>query len=134
MTSTATAGLARLRELADRADLADLLSRQGLWLDEQRFDDAASIFTEDAVVHTQGGRSQGLKALTAQARRVHADFAATQSVTSGVLHAAALVLGPGACPLEMLEIRIGRTELTLKHPGRRGAQRPGCGLRPHMTL
>jgi hypothetical protein len=49
-------------------------------------------------------------------------------------HAAALVLGPGACPLEMLEIRIGRTELTLKHPGRRGAQRPGCGLRPHMSL
>jgi hypothetical protein len=85
MTTTATAGLARLQELADRADLADLLSRQGLWLDDQRFDDAANIFTEDAVVHTQGGQSQGLKALTAQARRVHADFAATQSVTSGVL-------------------------------------------------
>jgi hypothetical protein len=77
--------VARLQELADRADLADLLSRQGLWLDEQRFDDADTIFTEDATVHTQSGQAQGLDALTAQARRVHANFAATQHVTSGAL-------------------------------------------------
>jgi hypothetical protein len=86
MTTTAAEGLARrLQELADRADLADLLARQGQWLDEQRFDDAGSIFTEDATIRTQSGQSQGLQALTAQARRVHASFAATQHVTSGVL-------------------------------------------------
>jgi hypothetical protein len=86
MTTTAAEDLVRrLQELADRADLADLLARQGLWLDEQRFDDAATIFTEDATVHTQSGQSQGLQALTAQAHRVHADFAAVQHVTSGVL-------------------------------------------------
>jgi hypothetical protein len=78
-------GIARLQELADRADLADLLARHGLWLDEQRFGDADTIFTEEATVHTQSGRAQGLEALTAQARRVHADFAAIQHLTSGVL-------------------------------------------------
>jgi hypothetical protein len=85
MTTTAAEGLARLQELADRADLADLLARQGLWLDEQRFDDAGTIFTEDATVHTQSGQSRRLQALTAQARRIHANFAATQHATSGVL-------------------------------------------------
>jgi hypothetical protein len=69
---TPAEGFGRLQELADRADLATLLARQGLWLDEQRFDaaDAATLFTEDAIVHTQGGQSQGLQAITAQARRV----------------------------------------------------------------
>ncbi|MDX6313689.1 MAG: hypothetical protein QOF44_3153 [Streptomyces sp.] len=86
MTATTPAeGLGRLQELADRADLATLLARQGLWLDEQRFDAAATIFTEDATVHTQGGQSRGLPAITAQARRIHADFAAIQHITSGVL-------------------------------------------------
>jgi 3-phenylpropionate/cinnamic acid dioxygenase small subunit len=82
---TTTAGLTRLQELSDRADLADLLARHGLWLDEQRYDDAADIFTTDASVHTQGGLSQGIEALTALARRAHAPFAATQHVTSNVL-------------------------------------------------
>jgi hypothetical protein len=85
MTATAAEGVVRLHELADRAELADLLARQGLWLDEQRFEHAATIFTEDASAHTQGGQSRGLEALTAQARRSHADFAATQHVTSNVL-------------------------------------------------
>ncbi|MFE2431060.1 nuclear transport factor 2 family protein [Streptomyces sp. NPDC059373] len=84
-TPTPAEGLGPLQELADRADLATLLARQGLWLDEQRFDDAGTVFTEDATVHTQGGRSQGLQAITAQARRIHADFAAIQHTTSGVL-------------------------------------------------
>jgi hypothetical protein len=81
MTATGT----RFQELADRADLADLLARQGRWLDEQRFDETDTIFTEDASVHTQGGQARGLKAITTQARGVHSRFAATQHATSGVL-------------------------------------------------
>jgi hypothetical protein len=73
-----------LEQLADRAALADLLARQGAWLDGQRYDDADTVFTEDAAVHTQAGQSQGLEALTAHARRVHAEFVATQHLTSGV--------------------------------------------------
>jgi hypothetical protein len=85
MTTTTTGGLARLQELADRADLTDLLARQGLWLDERRFDDTASVFTDDATAETQGGRAQGLQALTAQAHRNHAHFDRTQHVTSNLL-------------------------------------------------
>jgi SnoaL-like domain len=100
-----------LEQLADRAALADLLARQGLWLDEQRYDDAHTVFTEDAAVHTQAGQSQGLEALAAHARRVHEVFTATQHLTSGVLididgdHAtvranlvAVLMRGPAAEP------------------------------------
>lgn len=73
------------QELTDRAELIDLVSRQGLWLDERRFDESASIFTPDATVSTAGGRAEGLAALTAQAERNHARFARTQHVTSNVL-------------------------------------------------
>ncbi|MCW2861824.1 MAG: hypothetical protein JWP48_3532 [Actinoallomurus sp.] len=70
---------------ADRAELTDLLARQGLWLDERRFDETASIFTEDATVDTRGGRAEGRQALAEQAHRNHARFARTQHVTSNVL-------------------------------------------------
>jgi hypothetical protein len=79
-----TPDLARTQELADRADLTDLLSRQGLSPGEQRFD-AASLFTSDATARTQGGRAQGLQALTALAHRTHAPFDRTQHITSNVL-------------------------------------------------
>ncbi|MFG2003771.1 nuclear transport factor 2 family protein [Spirillospora sp. NPDC048911] len=74
-----------IQQLIDRAELTDLLARQSLWMDEQRFDDAASIFTADATVETQSGRSQGLEALAAHAHRVHDQFAHTQHVTSNAL-------------------------------------------------
>jgi hypothetical protein len=35
---TTTSDLTRLQELTDRADLTDLLTRQGLWLDERHFE------------------------------------------------------------------------------------------------
>ncbi|MGI8333626.1 nuclear transport factor 2 family protein [Actinomadura scrupuli] len=85
MTTTTAADTARLQELSDRADLNDLLARQGLWLDERRFDETASIFTEDATVETPGGRAKGLQALAEQAHRNHSRYAATQHVTTNVL-------------------------------------------------
>jgi hypothetical protein len=81
---TTTPDLTRLQELADRADLTDLLNRQGLWLDEQHFD-TVSLFTSDATAQTQGGRAQGLQAITALAHRTHAPFDRTQHITSNVL-------------------------------------------------
>jgi hypothetical protein len=75
----------RLQEFADRIDLADLLGRQGLWLDELRFDETAEIFTEDATATTPGGRAKGREALVEQARRNHARYALTHHTTSNVL-------------------------------------------------
>src|SRR5882672_12332178 len=82
---TTTADLTRLQELTDRADLTELVTRLGRWLDEQRFDDPGAIFTDDVTVETQSGRAQGLPAIAAQAHRVHTQFARTQHVTSDVL-------------------------------------------------
>jgi hypothetical protein len=82
---TAAAQGSTTEQQADRGALADLLTRLGWWLDGQRYDDAGSLFTEDATVHTQGGQARGLQALSDQARRIHSSFAATQHLTSGVL-------------------------------------------------
>lgn len=84
LTSTSQ-DTARLRELSDRAELTDLVSRQGRWLDERLFDDSAAVFTDDATARTPGGQVEGIEALTAQARRNHIRFARTQHVTSNIL-------------------------------------------------
>ena len=75
----------QLRELADRSEVTELASRLGLWLDEQRFDEARSIFTEDVVVQTPGGESQGIALVAEQARRNHAGYARTQHVITNIL-------------------------------------------------
>ncbi|WP_019632980.1 nuclear transport factor 2 family protein [Actinomadura atramentaria] len=76
-----------LQDLRDRAELTDLLARQGRWLDERRYDDdafTASVFTPDAVAVTGGGRAEGRTELIAQARRAHDRFTVTQHLTTGV--------------------------------------------------
>jgi 3-phenylpropionate/cinnamic acid dioxygenase small subunit len=71
--------------LTDRTELADLLVRHGLWLDECRWDEAPAIFTPDATVATPGGTAEGIEALTAQARKNHDEYARTQHITTNVL-------------------------------------------------
>ncbi|GAA4632534.1 hypothetical protein GCM10023196_066310 [Actinoallomurus vinaceus] len=65
-------------EPTDHAELSVLVTRLGIWLDEKRFDEARTIFTEDAVAVTPGGTVRGIDALAAQARRSHPDDVATQ--------------------------------------------------------
>ncbi|MEU5988255.1 nuclear transport factor 2 family protein [Spirillospora sp. NPDC047418] len=55
----------------DRQQLSALVSRLGRWLDDKNFGDGRALFAEDAEVHTPGGVSKGVDALTAQARRNH---------------------------------------------------------------
>ncbi|MFB9831186.1 nuclear transport factor 2 family protein [Actinoallomurus acaciae] len=74
-----------MQELLDRAELTDLLARQGRWLDERRWDATGSIFTEDATVSTGGGRAHGIEAITEHARLIHERVDRTQHVTSNVL-------------------------------------------------
>lgn len=84
-----THDIARLRrqtqELMDRSELADLVSHQALWLDEQRFDDARSVFTEDATGDFPSGPVHGVERLARQARRNHATFDRTQHVVTNIL-------------------------------------------------
>ena len=74
-----------VRELADRAEINDLVSHLGRWLDEKRFDDTRSVFTEDAIGEFPSGPIRGVEALTDQARRHHADFERTQHITTNTL-------------------------------------------------
>lgn len=73
MTATDTL----IRELADRSELTDLVSRHSLWIDEQRYDESDRLFTEDVEVTSRRGTAQGLEALIALARKGHDDFAQT---------------------------------------------------------
>ncbi|MBB4934298.1 hypothetical protein F4561_005118 [Lipingzhangella halophila] len=75
----------QLSELLDRAALSDLLSRHGRWLDEKRFDEARSIFTEDATVVVGSGEVTGVDQIAALALRSHGDYAFTHHLTTNAL-------------------------------------------------
>jgi hypothetical protein len=61
----------QLQQLADRAEITELVSRLGIVLDEGRFDEMGALVTDDATVRTPGGAAEGREALVAQARRNH---------------------------------------------------------------
>ena len=73
-----------LQRVEDRNAVVDLVSRLSLWLDEGRFDEAGTIFTEDISVKTPGGTASGLEAVVAQAKRTHDDVR-TQHLMTNVL-------------------------------------------------
>lgn len=81
MTSTETL----IRELADRAQLADLVARHSLWLDEGRYDESDRLFTEDVVVTSPRGEAHGIEALIGLARSGHDTYARTQHNKSNLV-------------------------------------------------
>lgn len=70
-----------------RAEVADLLARYLLSLDDEELDDAwaAALFTPDAVVAFPISRHQGLDGMAAYHRAALAAFAATQHLGSAAL-------------------------------------------------
>lgn len=81
MTTTETL----LRTLADRAELADLVARHSLWIDESRFDETGRLFTEDVVVTSPRGQARGIDALVALVRKGHDTYARTLHSKSNVV-------------------------------------------------
>ena len=73
MTATETL----IRELADRSELADLVSRHSLWIDEHRYEESDRLFTEDVVVKSRGGQAVGIEAIVDMVRARHDDYART---------------------------------------------------------
>jgi SnoaL-like domain len=73
MTSTETL----IRELADRAELADLVARHSLWIDEGRFDETGRLFTDDVVVQSPRGEARGIEALLGLVRKGHDTYLRT---------------------------------------------------------
>lgn len=74
-----------LHQLADRAEIADLIYRLGACLDDGRFDEMRELLVADATVRTPGGRAEGRDALVAQAARNHPPGQRFQHVTTNVL-------------------------------------------------
>ena len=56
----------RLRDVLDRSEIADLVARSLAAIDEGRFDDLRTIYTEDAPASAPGGQAQGRDAIVAQ--------------------------------------------------------------------
>lgn len=65
-----------IRDLADRAELTELVARHSLWVDEG-FADTDRLFTEDVVVTSIRGEAHGIEPLTALARKGHDAYART---------------------------------------------------------
>ncbi|TLF77659.1 nuclear transport factor 2 family protein [Nocardia cyriacigeorgica] len=65
-----------IRELADRAELADLVARHSLWVDEGATD-TDRLFTDDVVVNSPRGQAHGIAALEALVRSGHDTYART---------------------------------------------------------
>jgi len=74
-----------IRELADRAELADLVARHSLWIDEGRWDETDRIFTEDVAVKSPRGEARGIEALLALVQRGHDTFARTLHAKSNLV-------------------------------------------------
>lgn len=66
-----------LQELADRSELAELVARHSLWLDELRYDESDQLFTDDVVVKSLRGEATGIEALIQIARKGHDTYART---------------------------------------------------------
>lgn len=75
----------QVQELTDRTEIAELVSRLGLWLDEKRFDDASSILLDDVTVKTRIGTVRGIDAAAAHARQHHSEERTHHVITDVVI-------------------------------------------------
>jgi 2-succinyl-5-enolpyruvyl-6-hydroxy-3-cyclohexene-1-carboxylate synthase len=85
MESLVTSTEALIRDLADRAELADLVARHSVWIDEARYDESDQLFTADTVVKSIRGEARGIDGLVALARRAHESYARTMSNKSNLV-------------------------------------------------
>ncbi|SCL35859.1 SnoaL-like domain-containing protein [Micromonospora rhizosphaerae] len=81
MTSTETL----IRALADRAELADLVARHSLWIDEGRYGETDRLFTEDVVVKSPRGEVRGIAALIELVRSGHDTYVRTLHSKSNLI-------------------------------------------------
>ncbi|GLY94024.1 nuclear transport factor 2 family protein [Actinoplanes sp. NBRC 103695] len=81
MTSTDT----MIRALTDRAELADLVARHSLWVDEGRRHETGRLFTDDVVVRSPRGEARGIAALNELVGRSQGTYARTLHCKSNLV-------------------------------------------------
>lgn len=74
-----------IRQLADRAELADLVARHSLWIDENRWDETDRLFTEDVTVTSIRGEARGIDSLLALVKKGHDTLARTLHCKSNLV-------------------------------------------------
>jgi len=75
----------RLADLLDRSDIADLIARSLVAIDEGRFDELRTIYTEDSSASAPGGQAHGLDAIVAQVSRNHTPERRSQHLVGDVV-------------------------------------------------
>jgi hypothetical protein len=125
MTSTE----ALIRDLADRAELADLVARHSLWIDEHRYAETDELFTEDVVVTSPRGQAAGIEALVALVRAGHDTYARTLHSKSNLV----IDVDGDAATVRAHDIAVfvvdDRTEAIAAGFHQYGARRTGDGWR-----
>jgi len=72
--------------IADRIEIADLVTRFARLLDEQRWEDAGTVFTDDVAVHSpRGGELRGIDKVVGFMRQTEVEGEHTQHVTTDLL-------------------------------------------------
>ncbi|GAA1567206.1 nuclear transport factor 2 family protein [Kribbella hippodromi] len=74
-----------LRELVDRSELAEMVARHSLWIDQQRYDETDQLFTADIAVKSRRGEAHGLQALVDVVRASHDQYARTMHNKSNLV-------------------------------------------------
>jgi hypothetical protein len=75
----------RLRALLDRSEIADLVARSLVAIDEGRFDDLRTIYTEDSTASAPGGQARGRDAIVAQVSGNHTPERRSQHLVGDVV-------------------------------------------------
>ncbi|GAA4256317.1 nuclear transport factor 2 family protein [Dactylosporangium darangshiense] len=72
--------------IADRIEITDLLTRFALLLDEQRWEDAGTVFTDDVTVHSpRGGELRGIDKVVGFMRQSDVEGQHAQHTTTDLL-------------------------------------------------
>ncbi|MDT3442515.1 MULTISPECIES: nuclear transport factor 2 family protein [unclassified Pseudofrankia] len=72
--------------IADRIEIADLFTRFARLLDEQRWEDVDTVFTDDVVVRSpRGGELRGIDEVVGFMRQAEVEGEHTQHVTTDLL-------------------------------------------------
>lgn len=84
-TTAAPTDTERLGALLDRGEIADLVARSLVAIDEARFDDLRDLYAEDASASTPGGEARGIDAIVAHVGRTHTPERRTQHLLGDVV-------------------------------------------------
>ncbi len=72
--------------IVDRIEITDLLTRLSLLLDEERWEDAGTVFTDDVTVHSpRGGELRGIDKVVSFMRQGEVDGQRTQHTATDLL-------------------------------------------------